>query len=244
MRVHTSFFLAACAAGTLAASACSNGQGPTTPSTPVPEAMPASPAPAPETAPATAGYRVTFQGTWSASSHPADFPSSPHFSPLVGAVHNGSVRFWSEGSAASAGIKEMSERGQTSPLDQEVAMAVAAGTAERALLGGGINSPGVTSLEFQASQMYPLVTLVTMIAPSPDWFVGVSALPLFENGRWADEVRVELVPWDAGTDSGSTFNSPDIVTRPPLPISRIAAAPLSPGGRVTPLGTFTFTRLP
>ena len=41
-------------------------------------------------------------------------------------------------------------------------------------------SPGSTQFEFEVSRDYPLVTLVTMVAPSPDWFVGVSALSLRE----------------------------------------------------------------
>ena len=172
------------------------------------------------------------------------FPSTAQFSPLVGGTHNASARFWSEGLAASTGIKDMAERGRTTPLDQEVEIAIAAGTAEHLLVGGGIGtSPGSVALEFEISETHPLVTLVSMIAPSPDWFVGVPALPLFENGRWVDERRIDLVPWDAGTDSGSTFASPDVVTTPPQPVSRIVTTPLSPGGRVTPLGTFTFTRL-
>jgi hypothetical protein len=189
-------------------------------------------------------YRVTFQSTWNRSTHPTDFPSNAHFSPLVGGTHDARVRFWSEGNAASAGIRDMAERGRTSPLDLEVGSAIGAGTAARTLIGGAIDAtPGFVTLDFDIDQTHPLVTLVSMIAPSPDWFVGVSALPLFENGRWIDERRVDLVPWDAGTDSGATFTSADRVTTPPQPISRITSAPLSPGGRVTPLGTFTFTRV-
>jgi hypothetical protein len=218
--------------------------------------MPSAPSPAPSgaTTPAStpptgatatsARYRVTFEGTWSAATHPVDFPSSPHFSPLVGGTHNLAVAFWREGLTASAGIKDMAERGRTMPLDQEVAAAIVAGTAERLLVGGPVDrSPGSVSLEFEISQTHPLVTLVSMIAPSPDWFVGVSALPLLENGRWVDERQVDLVPWDAGTDSGSTFASADAVTTPPQAVARILSMPLSPGGRVTPLGTFTFTRI-
>ena len=137
----------------------------------------------------------------------------------------------------------MAERGRTSPLDQEIQAAIAAGTAGLPMIGDGIASPGGTALEFEISQTHSLVTLVAMIAPSPDWFVGVSALPLFENGQWLADRRIELAPWDAGTDSGSTFTSPDRAANPSAPISRILSAPLSPGGRVTPLGTFTFVRL-
>jgi len=216
-------------AAALFVSACSTAQMPNMPTT---------------NQPATARYRVTFQAAWSGQTHPVDFPPDPHFSALVGGTHNASARFWAEGLPASPGIKDMAERGRTSPLDQEVGAAIAAGTAGNLLGGGGIgSSPGMVSFEFAASQTHPLVTLVSMIAPSPDWFVGVSALPLFENGGWIGERRVDLVPWDAGTDSGRTFTSPDLVTTPAVPVSRIVTAPLSPGGQVTPLGTFTFTRI-
>lgn len=231
---------------TLLMAACSRSQSPTAPSAAQGDAATsASPLPPTTTAPPTARYRVTFQATWSGATHPVDFPSSAHLSPLVGGTHNALATFWSEGALASMGIKDMSELGRTTPLDREIEAAITNGTAKHLLLGGGIgSSPGSVSLEFEISQTHPLVTLVSMIAPSPDWFVGVSRLPLFENGRWIEERRIDLVPWDAGTDSGLTFASPDLVTVPPRPISRIVTAPLSPDGRVTPLGTFTFARLP
>lgn len=138
----------------------------------------------------------------------------------------------------------MAEGGRTTPLDQEVSAAIAAGTAQHLLRGDPLNAvPGAVTLELEISQSHPLVTVVTMIAPSPDWFVGVSGLPLFVDGQWVDERTIPLEPWDAGTDSGVTFTSADLMTAPPQPVSRILGAPLSPGGRVTPLGTFRFQRL-
>jgi hypothetical protein len=41
----------------------------------------------------------------------------------------------------------------------------------------------------------------------------------------------------------STFNSADLSLAPRLAITRIVTSPLSPAGRVTSLGTFTFVRL-
>ena len=240
-KFSTAFLIAGCA-GTLLAAACST---PTAPSGQSMDRAPAPPVSSAEAPPVTARYRVTFQATWSRTTHPVDFPANPHLSPLVGGTHDGSMRFWTEGVPATAGIKNMAETGSTSPLDQEIGAAVAAGGAEQVLLGGNIpNSPGSVGLEFQVSRTHPLVTLVSMIAPSPDWFVGVSALALFEDGQWVSERQIDLVPWDAGTDSGSTFTSPDQGTMPPQPISRIVTSPLSPSGSVSPVGTFTFTRLP
>ena len=227
------------------AGACSSTAAPTAPSAAaMPTLAPPTPAPDPIRAPATASYRVTFQATWAAATHPDDFPSSAHFSPLVGGTHAAGVTFWREGAFATEGIKDMAERGLTSTLSAEIATAIAAGTAGQVVTGGNIGgSPGLATAEFEVSQSFPLVTLVSMIAPSPDWFVGVSSEPLYANNVWVEERRFELVPWDAGTDSGVTFMSPDLVSAPRAPIARIVTAPLSPGGRITPLGTFTFTRV-
>ena len=146
-----------------------------------------------------ASYRVTFTSTWSATSHPQDFPGSAHFSGLVGATHTSAVVFWRGGQLASPGIQAMAELGAKNPMLDEVAAAVTAGTARGELSGGGIGpSPGSVSLDFVIADTHPLVTLVSMIAPSPDWFVGVADLPLLQNGQWLDSVTVDLRGWDAG----------------------------------------------
>jgi hypothetical protein len=171
------------------------------------------------------------------------FPDNPHFSGLIGATHQQDVRFWQDGSLASNGIESMAERGAKTPLDQEINQAVNDGRAQNLLSGEGINrSPGSVSLGFTASVEHPFVTLVSMLAPSPDWFVGVSALSLLQEGDWANEVVVELQPYDAGTDSGTSYASRDRDTMPPVPISRIDGPPLQVGGAVLPVGTFTFRR--
>ena len=224
---------------------------PTLPSPmPLPTEAPAGPAPSPGpdpptvTADPTARYRLIFRATWSRQTHPVDFPDNAHFSPLVGGTHTASVSFWREGVTASTGIRDMAERGRTSPLDTEIQAAMAAGTADQVLVGGDVGrSPGSTTLDFDMRREYPLVTVVTMVAPSPDWFVGVSGLALFENGVWTPGREVELVAWDAGTDSGTTFTSPDRATSPPALITRILTAPLTPSAQPAALGVFSFTRL-
>ena len=66
--------------------------------------------------------------------------------------------------------------------------------------GGG--TPEV-HIDFEVNPEYPLVTLITMIAPSPDWFVGVAGLSLLDgSGRWRKRVDVDLYPYDAGTEDG------------------------------------------
>jgi hypothetical protein len=148
------------------------------------------------------------------------------------------------GQTASPGIKNMAETGSKSPLDAEIDALIAAGSACVAISGEGVNpSPGTVTVVFEVSLDCSVVSVVTMIAPSPDWFVGVSGLSLLEDGGWVDQKTVELYPYDAGTDSGASYTSPDLATTDPEPIYRIEADPLLADGQVPPLGTFTFTRL-
>ena len=197
-----------------------------------------------ETAAPSVEYQLTFEATWSASTHPLDFPPNPHFSGLIGASHGPAARLWEEGETATPGIKNMAETGAKSPLDAEIDALIDAGSACTTISGGGINtSPGAVEVTFTASQECPLVSVVSMIAPSPDWFVGVSGLSLLEGGRWVDESIVELFPYDAGTDSGTSYGSPNLPTEGAEAIHQIETEPLLIGRVVPPLGTFTFTRV-
>jgi hypothetical protein len=205
---------------------------------------PAPPPPPPPPPPAAvARYLVTFNSTWSRDTHPDDWPDDAHYSGLIGGTHNNTVQFWQDGQMASPGIQAMAEQGRKTPLDTEVMSAITAGTAQHLLSGDALSdSPGVVTLEFDIGVDFPLVTLVTMVAPSPDWFVGVSALSLLVDGQWADERRVEVFPWDAGTDSGETYESDNQKTLPPVAIHRLLGRPVASGGTVASFGTFTFTR--
>jgi len=188
----------------------------------------------------TAEYTVVFDATWSVATHPTDFPAGAHFSSLVGATHRDGVTFWAPGGIATDGMEEMAELGGTATLTDEVDVAIAVGDADQVLSGGFVfPSPGSTGTSFTASRDFSRVTLVTMIAPSPDWFVGVSGLELHENGDWVAEKVVPLLPWDAGTDAGTTFTSPNDDVTPHAPIAAITGYPFAGG---VPLGTFTFTR--
>ena len=197
---------------------------------------------APAWAQSAATYRVTLESTWSAQTHPIDYPgASAHYSPLVGATHATGGALWSDGGTASAGMERMAETGGTSVLRDAIAGLVAAGEARGELLGGALGtSPGEVSMTFEIDEAHPLVSLVTMIAPSPDWFVGVDGLGLLDAGGWLPERVVPLRVWDAGTDSGATYTSPNSDTDPQEPIALSAAAPFAAG---VPVGTFRFERL-
>jgi hypothetical protein len=190
-----------------------------------------------------ATYEAVFVAEWSQATHPVMFPPNPHFSPLVGGTHAGSVSFWAPGGLASPGIESMAETGATTLLRAEVQDAIDDATAGSVLLGGSIAvSPGQRSMVFDIGPDHPLVTLVTMIAPSPDWFVGVHGLSLRDGGRWVGSLSVDLWAYDAGTDSGLTYTASNSDTNPQEPIRNLSGeAPFAGAGRI---GTLTFTRMP
>lgn len=185
-------------------------------------------------------YRVDFVSTWSASTHPTDFPFDPHFSGLVGGSHDATAEIWRPGGIATQGVEDVAERGNRTRITNEVQALVDSGQAHQVILGGNIAlSPGSTTRFFEVSDRHPLVSLISMIAPSPDWIVGVHDLPMLENGTWVAGVSVELDPYDAGTDSGPTYASPNADVTPHEPIRNLADEhPFLSGG---PLGTMTFT---
>jgi hypothetical protein len=191
----------------------------------------------------TAEYLITFDATWSAATHPTSFPPGPHFSRLIGTLHNDEVSFWQSGGLASSGIEAMAESGSTTPLDNEIGAAVTAGDALEVVGADGIASPGQRTLTVVATQVFSKLTLVSMLAPSPDWFIGVTGLALLgpgPGGDWVNEAVIELHTYDAGTDSGPIYTSPNDDTNPAEGIALITTSPFDGG---VPVGTFTITRV-
>lgn len=178
---------------------------------------------------ATARYTVTLENFWSVDEFPQGFPESAHLSLIGGATHNSAVSFWAEGDVASRGIEDMAEAGLIDVLLlDEVAPAIANGTANagieiREFTAPQVNGvPGVKIFELEMHANWPLVSLVTMLGPSPDWFVGVSGLPLQIDGAWLNAAIVDLPIYDGGSKSDITpiMGGPDII--PPNPIGLVA----------------------
>jgi len=158
-----------------------------------------------------ARYRVTFSDSWTANQFATNYPGNAHFSGLIGATHNEQVIFWEPGQPATPGVKEVAETGGKGDFEEEITLQIDAGTTQAVVSGGGIgNTPGSASVEFDVNTTYPMITLISMIAPSPDWFVGVGNLDMRdENGAFVESLTVLLAVWDAGTDAGARFASGD-----------------------------------
>ncbi len=192
-----------------------------------------------------AQYEVIFISDWSVETHPYQYPSGQsHFAGLIGATHQSHYRLWTTGETATPGIEQMAETGAKSILSAEIESAIGNGDAEFVLSGGGIGaSPGSVSLTFEITADYPFVSLVSMIAPSPDWFVGVSGLSLIQDGQWLDELVLSLFAYDAGTDDGESYISPNSDTNPQSTITLLRELPFVEENDRRPLGRFIFRRI-
>ena len=161
-------------------------------------------------------YRVRFRGTWTTDSLApgVSIPGGAHFTTLVGAAHSSSVTFWERGGTATDGIEDVAELGITSDFSSEVSEAITA-SAAREYISASTGGPTSTGQDFfNVSESFPLVTLISMVAPSPDWFVGVSNLSLREGGEWVTREEVPLYPYDAGTENGTEFTLSNTATNP------------------------------
>ena len=68
------------------------------------------------------------------------------------------------------------------------------------------NVVGRTFAVFRVDATKHLLSLVSKIKPSPDWIVGVSMENLcLPNDTWVDSRVIDLYPWDAGTNSGLSY---------------------------------------
>ncbi|KAM4622033.1 spondin-2a isoform 2-T2 [Polymixia lowei] len=176
------------------------------------------------TARGPASYILVFTGHWSPLTFPKQYPlfrPPAQWSKLIAVTHNGQFRLWQEGATASAGAQSFAEVGVTVELvkgAKEARKRRAVGAMYRtAGIPSGI---GHSSTELLMQARSSLLSLMVKVIPSPDWFVGVDSLNLCEGGQWKKEVTLDLHPFDAGTDSGFTFSSPNFPTSPPENITR------------------------
>jgi hypothetical protein len=193
-------------------------------------------------------YTVIFRNSWTRESHPFEYPeagavSGPHYSGLIGASHNASYSVFASGATPTLGLERLSEEGRHSPLDDEIRAAVAAGTAGQLFTTGPLRDLKDSLMAtVRVSATHPLVSVVAMIAPSPDWFTGVAGVNLMENGAWVASRTLPAYAWDSGGDDGLTYKAPDRNNDPRKPTMQAQSAHFVMNGAPVPVGTITFVR--
>ncbi|MCF7560274.1 spondin domain-containing protein [Sabulilitoribacter multivorans] len=197
----------------------------------------------------TANYTIEFNSIWeSVSDNPTmgqstiDLPASAHWSPLAVATHKTVNTFLMMGGTASLGIENIAETGSTTAF---VNIVNTSSDADQVIVGSSLGTAkgSIFINNLVVSEDFPLVTLASMIAPSPDWFIGVNGIDLRSgnpsiNNGWKDTFTIDLFPYDAGTEDGSSYSLSNPATNPQGVVTSLV--------NVTPfnsnkIGTLTFT---
>lgn len=190
-----------------------------------------------------ADYTIVVKSRWTKAEHPLEWPATAHFSGVIGATHTPSYEIFTVGTPPTPGLENLSEEGKHTPLDKEIRDAIAAGNAGMLFESGPLrNFADSIVTTVHVDDAHPLVSLVMMVAPSPDWFTGVKDVSLAENGAWMPSKTLDLVAYDSGGDDGTTYMAPNKDTNPKKPTSQAMTPHFVINGKVVPVGSVTFTK--
>ena len=171
-----------------------------------------------------ANYSIVFESFWETpTGDPVNgistiaLPVNAHWSPLAIATHKTANSILEMGTAASAGIELIAEEGNTSTFQNEV---TANTDADKFEIGNGLNAAqGTITKSIQVNTDYPFVSLASMIAPSPDWFIAINSENLRSgnnavNNGWRASFTVDVFPYDAGTEDGNGYSGSNLASNP------------------------------
>jgi len=196
-----------------------------------------------------ARYNITFSSNWENETvDPLDgnstaaIPGNAHWSDLVGATHNSNYTLVEIGTLASIGVKNVAETGNNNALFNEVQNEINTTSNANQWLQEGFTPFAAIStamITTDVSSDYPLLSLVSMIAPSPDWMIAVNSINLRDGNTWKSSITIDLFPYDAGTDSGMTYTAGN---QPTLPNPEVISVLINEGPfNAQPIGTLTIT---
>ena len=83
------------------------------------------------------------------------------------------------------------------PLETEINAQIIAKMAWKLILPGGAQlDPEAkrTGINVQVTSNFSKVTIITRLAPSPDWFIGIDSLDLCYSGTWRESMNVTNIP--------------------------------------------------
>lgn len=153
----------------------------------------------------TATFRLTITSNWNQVDH-LSVPGSAHFSPVVVASHNSNYSVFAPGSKATSGFELVAEIGNASRLRREIRDEMRKGNVGDLVVTSNqfVLQEPVQTLDITVSKDHPYISLVSMIAPSPDWVIGIASTKLYtkEAGFCETIITKDLFAYDAGTEEG------------------------------------------
>lgn len=135
-------------------------------------------------------YKVTLEGHWSREIFPKHFPEvrpPAQFSQSFGVSHSNNFSLFKVDTIASPGLKEFCETAKTSEWENQKSSKMVFDEFSIPKLSNPMDK--IDSRLFVQSNN-SLISLVTKIIPSPDWFIGIESL---EVSSWKNVFKLERV---------------------------------------------------
>ena len=151
---------------------------------------------------------------------------APHTGNMFLAIHNNNYNLFKLGEYASKGIAESAMYGTNNTLISEIETNKK--NYDKYYIAPVIKTPGEYEFVVTANARYPLMSFATMIAPSPDWFTGISSVNLM---NIKTSQTFPIYAYNAGTDYGTKF-----VTFPKHPRANIQTISYLTNGEMFPKG--------
>ena len=153
---------------------------------------------------------------------------------------------WRSGVLPTRGLENLTKTGGTATIASEIS---SFGNQHRSSVTARVlnDARGQRSGNVVVDDKRFLLSTLSMIAPSPDWFVGVDSVPLCVNDTFIANATYNLYPLDSGSDSGSTYTAGDADLDPKINVSRIFPTSgtnvfTASGVASIPMGTLRITR--
>ena len=163
----------------------------------------------------SAKYGVIFKNLLTNDSF-GDLPGFPStglvFSPLAGVSHSNRQSFFTIRGFASKAVEQIAETGNNSEFISLAETLRKEGQGVLSIVDvGAPTQPGeATSLILKVDCEHPFLTVLGMIAPSPDWIVQINNRNTFDEstGKFVNSTSGNLIAYDAGVDDGREFTPP------------------------------------
>lgn len=167
-------------------------------------------------------YKITVTGKW--SSPEFSVPANAHYTVFAGMVHNKSAFLWRPGYLASPGTESVAETGNTISLLAEIDSIVAAKNAIGLIAFIPPTITGQNSVNIYCNSNYSYISFLSMLGPTPDWFIGINSLNLYNNNKWISDTSINLYAYDAGTEDGDVFGYNNSATIPQQQVHLLEAS--------------------
>lgn len=156
----------------------------------------------------TRHFKIVFSTMWgtNGTDKMINFPTvekngeGPHTGNMFLIVHNDQYNLFQLDEFASKGIIESAQYGTNTSIISNLNNS----QYHKYYVAPVLKTPGITEFIVGCNSSFPLLSFATMIAPSSNWFTGLSNLNLMKIYR---NVSIPIYVYDAGVDYGTEFKN-------------------------------------